>query len=120
MLHVDLVAAGASDAPPTESKLLEQSRAIAAFKARLQSCWTPSQGAEAKKLKIVIRVSLDRGGRLVKDPILLEAPASAAGLPVVAAAMRALRQCEPYNFLPADKYDEWKVLDLRFSQSGVS
>ena len=119
MLHVDLVPAGATDAPPTESKL-EQSSAIAAFKARLQSCWTPSPGADAKKLKIVIRVSLDRGGRLVEDPILLEAPASAAGPPVVAAAIRALRQCEPYNFLPADKYDEWKVLDLRFSQSGVS
>jgi hypothetical protein len=32
--------------------------------------------------------------------------------------MRALRQCQPYGFLPAAKYDEWKVLDLAFSPSG--
>src|SRR5260370_8098976 len=73
MLHVDLVPAGATDAPPTESKL-EQSSAIAAFHARLQSCWTPSPGAAAKKLKIVIHVSLARARRRVTHPLLLAPP----------------------------------------------
>jgi hypothetical protein len=35
-------------------------------------------------------------------------------------AMRALRQCQPYRFLPAAKYKEWKVLDLSFSPTGLS
>jgi len=33
---------------------------------------------------------------------------------------RALRQCQPYGFLPAAKYKEWKVLDLSFSPTGLS
>jgi hypothetical protein len=31
------------------------------------------------------------------------------------AAIRTLKDCQPYAFLPADKYREWKVLDLSFS-----
>jgi hypothetical protein len=31
------------------------------------------------------------------------------------AAIEALRTCQPYAVLPADKYDEWKVLDLSFT-----
>jgi len=120
MLHVELTPADASDGPPSESKLEHSREAIAAFKAHLRNCWvTPAGGGDAKKLKVVVRVSLDRGGRLTKEPTLLEATASPAGPAVVLNAMRALRQCEPYNFLPLDKYDDWKLLDLRFSQSGV-
>jgi hypothetical protein len=121
MLHVELTPAGASDGPPSESKLQHSSEAIAAFKAHLQHCWVAPAGAgDAKKLKVVIRVSLDRAGRLTREPTLLEATASAAGPAVVANAMRALRQCEPYNFLPPEKYEDWKILDLRFSRNGVS
>jgi hypothetical protein len=120
MLHVELTPTDGSDGPPSESKLEHSRDAIAAFKAHLRNCWvTPAGGGDAKKLKVVIRVSLDRGGRLTREPTLLEATASAAGPAVAVNAMRALRQCEPYNFLPLDKYDDWKVLDLNFSQSGV-
>jgi hypothetical protein len=31
------------------------------------------------------------------------------------AAKQALEACQPYAMLPADKYDEWKVLDLDFT-----
>jgi hypothetical protein len=30
-------------------------------------------------------------------------------------AIRALKECQPYGFLPADKYGEWKILDLSFT-----
>jgi hypothetical protein len=30
-------------------------------------------------------------------------------------ATRALKECQPYGFLPADKYREWRLLDLSFS-----
>jgi hypothetical protein len=29
--------------------------------------------------------------------------------------MDALQACQPYTMLPADKYKEWKVLDLPFT-----
>ena len=34
--------------------------------------------------------------------------------------MRALQQCQPYDSLPADKYQDWKVLELSFSANGPS
>jgi hypothetical protein len=30
-------------------------------------------------------------------------------------AIRALSACQPYAMLPADRYGEWKVLDLSFT-----
>jgi hypothetical protein len=30
-------------------------------------------------------------------------------------AISALQSCQPYAMLPADQYNEWKVLDLSFT-----
>ena len=34
--------------------------------------------------------------------------------------MKAMQQCGPYKSLPAAKYNEWKVLDLRFLATGMA
>ena len=47
--------------------------------------------------------------------MLIEASASRDGPRLMQAAIRTLKDCQPYAFLPADKYREWKVLDLSFS-----
>jgi hypothetical protein len=92
---------------------------IASFKARLQECWKPPAGlAKAEHLVVVLRVSLQPNGALTAEPTLLAASASSNGAALMQTAMRALRQCQPYGFLPAAKYDEWKVLDLAFAPSG--
>jgi hypothetical protein len=31
-------------------------------------------------------------------------------------AIKALEACQPYAMLPADRYGEWKVLDLSFTR----
>ncbi|MCZ7656493.1 MAG: hypothetical protein M5U07_00910 [Xanthobacteraceae bacterium] len=63
----------------------------------------------------MLRVFLKRDGALASEPQLVEASASRAGPPLVAAATRALRECQPFAFLPADRYDEWKILDIGFT-----
>jgi hypothetical protein len=89
---------------------------VAAFKAHLRKCWTlPAGVTTAEKLRIVLRLSLKPDGALRAQPMLLEASASPYGPAVVESIIRALRECQPYNFLPADKYTEWKVLDVSFS-----
>jgi hypothetical protein len=94
---------------------------IAAFKAHLQKCWNPPAGlAGAQHLVAVLRVSLEPNGGLTAEPALLAASASQDGAALMQTAMRALRQCQPYRFLPAAKYKEWKVLDLSFSPTGLS
>jgi hypothetical protein len=86
----------------------------AAFKAHLRKCWKVPDGL-APATRVVLRVSLRPNGVLANEPMLIEASASRDGPAVLQAAKRALKECQPYAFLPAEKYREWKVLDLSFT-----
>jgi outer membrane biosynthesis protein TonB len=89
---------------------------VAAFRRHLKTCSTlPASVAPTDKVRIVLRVLLSPDGRLVAEPALLEASASAKGPVLMQRAMDALQACQPYSMLPADKYKEWKVLDLSFT-----
>jgi outer membrane biosynthesis protein TonB len=86
----------------------------AAFKAHLRKCWKVPDGL-APATRVVLRVSLRPNGVLATEPVLIEASASRDGPAVLQAAKRALKECQPFAFLPPDKYKEWKVLDLSFT-----
>jgi outer membrane biosynthesis protein TonB len=88
----------------------------AALRRRLKSCAKlPAAVAPTDKVTIKLRVSLAPDGTLTREPILIEASASAKGPLLMQSAMAALTACQPYSMLPRDKYDEWKVLDLSFT-----
>jgi hypothetical protein len=107
--------------PPADTPAGFSSSEAAALKAHMQKCWSFSGGAgDLQNLKAVVRVSLRPNGALAAAPILLEASASAHGPKLVEAALAAVRRCEPYSFLPATKYQEWKILDLHFSPQGLA
>lgn len=109
------------DTIPSESKLADQ--VIATFKAHMKECWAPPFSlatADAQKLVVVLRVSLQQDGALAGEPTLLAASASPKGAALLQTAMQALQKCQPYSFLPAAKYKEWKKLDLSFSPAGLS
>lgn len=112
---------GPSGGPPSESKSKLTAQEIAALRAQIQKCWQLPVGIpNAMKLEAVIRVSLGRNGQLAAEPELLKASASMHGPVLVGIAMRALRECAPYRGLPAAKYGEWKLLDLRFGATGMA
>jgi len=113
--------AGPSGGPASESKSGLTPEEIAAFRAQVQKCWTLPVGLpNAMKLEAVLRVSLARNGAIAAGPELLRANALADGPVLVGVAMKALRECAPYRSLPAAKYSEWKVLDLRFLATGMT
>ena len=90
--------------------------AITALRKRLKSCAPlPAPVAPSDNVKIVLRVALQPDGRLAQEPILIEASASAKGPALMKGAIAALTACQPYSMLPADKYKEWKVLDIDFT-----
>jgi hypothetical protein len=114
-----LLTANAFDPAETVANLSQQE--IAALKARLKECWKPPAGlADTEDLVVMLRVSLKPDGTLRDDPAMLAASASEKGPALLRTAAGALRQCQPYSFLPAAKYKEWKILDLSFSPSGLS
>ncbi|MDA9489738.1 MULTISPECIES: hypothetical protein [unclassified Bradyrhizobium] len=89
---------------------------IAEFRRHLRSCAKLPAGVDpTDTVHIKLRTVLATDGTLARPPILIEAPPSAKGVAIVKSATSALQACQPYKMLPADKYEEWKVLDLPFS-----
>jgi len=89
---------------------------IAALRRHLRSCAKlPAGVAPTDAVRVRLRAVLATDGTLARPPVLIEAPPSQKGVAVVKAAMSALQACQPYKMLPADKYEEWKVIDLPFT-----
>jgi len=107
--------------PPSEYKADLPASQVAAFGAHVQSCWTaPAAMAEGPAVTVFVRVNLKRDGSLAGPPEPLGGSVSLPAITLLQSALTALQKCPAYKDLPADKYNEWRVLDLRFSPSGIS
>lgn len=94
---------------------------VAEFRRHLKTCSKlPSSIGPSDALKITLRVFMTPDGKLAREPVLVEASASAKGPALMQSAIAALEACQPYAMLPADKYGEWKVLDLSFTPQDFS
>jgi hypothetical protein len=117
---IGLPVAGPSGGPSDYKADLTRDQ-IAAFASHLQKCWASPAGiADDPNLYVVIRVSLRRDGSLAANPEVVAGSASMSALAIKHSAMNALEHCPAYSDLPADKYDQWRLLDLRFTPSGIS
>jgi hypothetical protein len=85
------------------------------FKEQVRRCFKlPAGLAAGQQLQMVIRIALAPSGALAGDPEMVAAKMSPLGPALRDSAVAAVRQCAPYK-LPADKYQDWKVLDIDFS-----
>jgi hypothetical protein len=86
------------------------------LKQHLKKCWKLPDGMSTEQsTRVTLRIFLKRDGGLASEPILIEASASRDGPRLMQAAIRSVKECQPYAFLPADRYREWKALDVTFS-----
>ncbi len=98
-----------------EASSLSPSEA-ASFRRRLKTCSVlPDSVAASDDVRVRMRVMLKPDGNLAAEPVLIEGSASAKGPALMHAAIVALKACQPYAMLPADRYEQWKILDLEFS-----
>jgi outer membrane biosynthesis protein TonB len=108
------------DAPAIDAADIA-STVIAEFRRHLKTCSKlPASLSGADEVKVKLRVLMTPDGRLAAEPILIEASASMKGPLLMQGAIRALQACQPYAMLPADRYGEWKVLDLSFTPQDFS
>jgi hypothetical protein len=108
------------DAPASKAADVAPSL-VTEFRRRLKTCAKlPASVAPSDKIKIKLRVFMTLEGKLAAEPILIEASASAKGPALMQSAIDALQACQPYAMLPADRYGEWKVLDLSFTPQDFS
>jgi hypothetical protein len=106
---------GAFDSPATETAQIERT-SIDMFRERIKSCAPlPAGVSPSDRVSLVIRIALKPDGRLAGQPTLIEASASPKGPAVLQSLLAGLQKCQPFNMLPADKYREWRSLDIRFT-----
>src|SRR5215213_8521670 len=88
---------------------------IDALRARLRQCWNVPVGvAEARDLVVTVRIQFKRDGSLQTEPRLMNSGSHPAFLTASESALRAVRSCAPYTFLPAAKYEAWKDVIVDF------
>jgi hypothetical protein len=108
------------DAPASKAADVASSL-VTEFRRHLKTCAKlPASVAPSDRIRIKLRVLMTIEGKLAAEPILIEASASAKGPALMQSAIGALQACQPYAMLPADRYGEWKVLDLSFTPQDFS
>jgi hypothetical protein len=85
-----------------------------ALRNAIRGCWSPIPGAPNPADQIVtFTLQLNRDGtvaRVQAQTLGGNSYTAAARL----AAERAIHGCQPYNMLPANRYNEWREFSLRF------
>ncbi len=86
-----------------------------ALRARLAQCWNitlaPPDPAE---LRVKVKMRLNQDGSLSQSPEVLEVGSTDFARTAAETALRAVRRCAPYNFLPPEKYDAWREINMVF------
>lgn len=83
-------------------------------------CWNVPAGAKgAEGLRVTVHVRLTAEGRIIGSPQIREnarmnVPGEEFFRTAAESAMRAVLKCAPYDFLPKDKYDIWRDIEIIF------
>lgn len=86
-----------------------------ALRARLRECWIlPAGATDAQDLIVQVRILFKKDGSLAADPTLLNRGGSPFFQVAAESALRAVRRCAPFSFLPVAKYDVWKDIEVTF------
>ncbi len=98
----------------TNAPTLSQNE-IDALRARIQECWNPPAGAaDARDLAVLVRIQFNQDGSLAGEPRLVTRVAPGYQQIAAESAIRAIRRCAPYTFMPAAKYESWKDVEVNF------
>jgi outer membrane biosynthesis protein TonB len=96
------------------SAMMTQSE-LDALRAQVQRCWQlPVGWTDPREVTVTIRFKLNQDGTVNGTPSVEQYPASNYGTVAAEGAVRAILQCGPYQ-LPAEKYDQWSEVQMRFS-----
>jgi hypothetical protein len=89
---------------------------VTGFRQHLRSCSKlPGSISSADNVRVKLRVIMTPDGRLATEPDVIEVTNPMKAIELKQAAVSALTACQPYTMLPADRYREWRVLELSFA-----
>ena len=97
------------------------SSVIGQFRSHLKTCAKlPATVAPTDHIMVKLRVMMTPDGRLASRPLVGGGSADMKAFDLVKSAIDALQACQPYTMLPADRYGEWRVLDLTLTPQDFS
>lgn len=90
-----------------------------ALKQKMYRCWRiPLDAKNPEELVVTVRVRMQPDGSVADASLHEPSKVSRSSNPFMPIAARravnAVRNCGPYEFLPAEKYSSWKDMVLRF------
>lgn len=89
----------------------------------VQRCWNlPAGLRDAQELKVTLAAELTVTGDVISGSIRLVEPnpvPDARYQSAFDAGRRALLRCAPYSNLPADKYGQWRNIEVVFNPEGM-
>jgi hypothetical protein len=95
--------------------MVKVAEGVKEFKAQVRRCFKLPAGINATdRFSMLILIPLKPNGALDGEPLFMGGKDAPLGPALKDSALRAVRQCAPYN-LPADKYKDWKELYIDFS-----
>jgi hypothetical protein len=111
---------GGIEAPAIDSPQVAHNYATV-FLERVSSCSSLPAGMNlTDKVAVSVHVSFNPDGTLASPPWPIGTITSPKQMAMLESATAALQRCQPYTMLPANKYEEWKTLDLTFSPLNFS
>jgi colicin import membrane protein len=86
-----------------------------ALRRRLAECWDVPVGVRnARDLVVTIQIDFKKDGSLAADPVILNKSANPVFQVAAESALRGVRRCAPYKFMPPAKYEAWQEVVIDF------
>ena len=82
---------------------------------RLAECWdVPAAVRKTPELTVTIQISLNADGSLAAPPVVTNHSQNPLFKMAAESALRAVRKCAPFSFLPTASYAQWKTVVVDF------
>lgn len=111
------------DAPETDDPNAKLTMSeIDAIRQRVQRCWNVRDfagSAEADKLFARIDFTLNQDGSIAGWPSIRQTSGGPLSRLFAERAIQAVQKCAPYDFLPPNKFTNWRDVELTFNMSGM-
>lgn len=85
------------------------------IKQRLRQCWTVPPGAREAQISVRVRFQLNSDGTVSGLPQILNSSPDPLFATTAQSAISAVMDCQPYDFLPQDRYDLWQENGVNFN-----
>lgn len=104
---------------PTMQISLSEKDAVRQAVSRCYNVGDLVGGADADKLFATVRANFNQDGSVVGRPQVVRSGGGAGSRVLAERAVGAVLQCAPYAFLPLNKYQNWREMNLNFNLSGM-